>query len=233
MRGVLYRIRDRPSLRHPVDRGEPERRTRFDHFAERASYFSSSPAFFFTCVALVAAWALGYAFHAGGTFEQVLTTAIGAMALLLVAMLKNSDSARRPRFKPSSTRWLPRCSLRSAKNSFTRPTGRWSARSRPKMRPDPADRRQVASRTSPPGLGTARSVLPHRQRAAASRSSSENHQRRSPTPRTRPQAVRNRAPQPRAAGCQAAAGTWSIRTRFPAGSRTAQSRAPHGCSAGS
>ncbi len=91
LRRLLGRVREPPSLRHPVDRGEPERRTRFDKVAERASYFSSSPLFFLVCAGLVAAWALGYAFHAGSTYEQVMGTVITAVALLLLAMLKNAE----------------------------------------------------------------------------------------------------------------------------------------------
>ena len=89
--GLLESLRGRQALRHPVERGEPDRRTRFDAFAERASWFSSSPPFFFLCVALVAAWALGYAFGAGATYEQVMGTALTALALLLIAMLKNAE----------------------------------------------------------------------------------------------------------------------------------------------
>jgi hypothetical protein len=41
---------------HPIERGEADRRGPFDRLAQRASYFSSSPAFFVICLLLVAAW---------------------------------------------------------------------------------------------------------------------------------------------------------------------------------
>ncbi len=79
------------SLKHPVERGEADRRGPFDRLAQRASYFSSSPLFFFLCAALVVAWAAGYAFGAGDTYEQALGTTLTAVTLLLVALLKNAE----------------------------------------------------------------------------------------------------------------------------------------------
>ncbi|MEA2298613.1 MAG: hypothetical protein QOF77_1549 [Solirubrobacteraceae bacterium] len=79
------------SLKHPVDRGPTEDRGRFDHFAQRASYLTSSPLFFVFCVLLVAAWLGGYAFGASDTYEQATGTALTATTLLLIALLKNSE----------------------------------------------------------------------------------------------------------------------------------------------
>lgn len=91
LRGIFGAIADRPSLRHPVDRGERNRRTPFDGFAQLASHFASSPLFFLVCLGLVAAWALGFAVGAGATYEQVMGTVLTAVALLLIALLKNSE----------------------------------------------------------------------------------------------------------------------------------------------
>jgi low affinity Fe/Cu permease len=79
------------SLKHPVERGEEDRRGFFDRLAQRASYFSSSPLFFALCTALVLAWIGGYVFGAGDSYEQALGTALTAVTLLLVALLKNAE----------------------------------------------------------------------------------------------------------------------------------------------
>lgn len=79
------------SLRHPVDRGQGDQRGRFDRVAERASNFSSSPVFFGFCVLIVVAWLGGYAVGASDSYEQALGSALTAVTLLLVAMLKNAE----------------------------------------------------------------------------------------------------------------------------------------------
>ncbi len=79
------------SLKHPVARGEQDRRGRFDNIAQRASYFASSPAFFAFCVVLVLAWLGGYVIGAGASYEQAIGTALTATTLLLVALLKNAE----------------------------------------------------------------------------------------------------------------------------------------------
>lgn len=79
------------SLRHPVARGEAGRRGTFDRFAQRVSYFSSSPVFFFLCAALVLAWLAGYVLGAGAAYEQASGTGLTAVTLLLVALLKNAE----------------------------------------------------------------------------------------------------------------------------------------------
>jgi low affinity Fe/Cu permease len=79
------------SLKHPIERGEENRRGFFDRLAQRASYFSSSPLFFVLCLALVLAWLGGYVFGAGAAYEQAMGTALTAVTLLLVALLKNAE----------------------------------------------------------------------------------------------------------------------------------------------
>jgi low affinity Fe/Cu permease len=79
------------SLKHPVARGETDSRSRFDEFAERASYFASSPAFFAFCLVLVLAWLGGYAVDASASYEQATGSALTATTLLLVALLKNAE----------------------------------------------------------------------------------------------------------------------------------------------
>jgi low affinity Fe/Cu permease len=63
----------------------------FDRLAQRASYFSSSPAFFVLCLGLVLAWLAGYVFGAGSAYEQAMGTGLTAVTLLLVALLKNAE----------------------------------------------------------------------------------------------------------------------------------------------
>jgi low affinity Fe/Cu permease len=79
------------SLQHPIERGEQGRRGPFDRLAQRASYFSSSPLFFILCMALVVAWLGGYALGASASYEQATGTALTAITLLLVALLKNAE----------------------------------------------------------------------------------------------------------------------------------------------
>lgn len=79
------------SLKHPVSRGEPDRRGRFDQLAQRASYFASSPAFFGLCTVLVLAWLGGFVFGAGSGYQQAAGSALTATTLLLVALLKNAE----------------------------------------------------------------------------------------------------------------------------------------------
>jgi low affinity Fe/Cu permease len=79
------------ALKHPVARGEKDRRSRFDDVAERASYFASSPAFFVLCLVLVLAWLGGYVVGASASYEQATGSALTATTLLLVALLKNAE----------------------------------------------------------------------------------------------------------------------------------------------
>lgn len=79
------------SLQHPIERGEQGRRGPFDRLAQRASYFSSSPLFFLLCLGLVVAWLGGYMIGASTAYEQATGTALTAITLLLVALLKNAE----------------------------------------------------------------------------------------------------------------------------------------------
>jgi hypothetical protein len=81
----------RMSLKHPVARGDKDRRGRFDEFAQRASYFASSPIFFVFCIALVLAWLAGYVVGASASYEQATGSALTATTLILVALLKNAE----------------------------------------------------------------------------------------------------------------------------------------------
>ncbi len=79
------------SLKHPVERGESDRRRPFDRLAQRASHFASSGLFFGFCVLLVLACLGGYVFGAGSEYEQATGTALTAMTLLLIALLQNAE----------------------------------------------------------------------------------------------------------------------------------------------
>jgi low affinity Fe/Cu permease len=77
--------------RHPVERGTSGERSRFDSIAESASNFTSSPAFFAICLAIVALW-LGT--HVAGLtteWQHLAGDAMAAVTLLLLALLKNSE----------------------------------------------------------------------------------------------------------------------------------------------
>ena len=78
------------SVKHPVERGD-EGRGPFDQLAERSSNLSSSPAFFAVCVGLVLAWMLSYWLGWSDPVRFFLGDAIGAITLLLVALLKNAE----------------------------------------------------------------------------------------------------------------------------------------------
>jgi len=78
------------SVKHPVERGD-EGRNVFDHVAERASNISSSPTFFVVCVLLIVAWVLSYGLGWSDHLRFFLGDAIGAITLLLVALLKNAE----------------------------------------------------------------------------------------------------------------------------------------------
>jgi low affinity Fe/Cu permease len=78
------------SVRHPVDRGG-EGRSRFDRVAERASYITSSPPFFWACSAIVSVWALSYALGWPQTTRSLLGELLAAITLALVALIKNAE----------------------------------------------------------------------------------------------------------------------------------------------
>jgi low affinity Fe/Cu permease len=80
-----------PDVKHPVERGE-EGRGLFDRFGEAASNATSSPVFFGLCLVLIAGWAASYLVDGHHDVAQhVLGDALGAVALFLLALLKNAE----------------------------------------------------------------------------------------------------------------------------------------------
>jgi low affinity Fe/Cu permease len=79
------------SAQHPIERGEPGKRGRFDHFAEAASNFTSSPVFFGLCLLLVGAWLGSHIAGLSSEWQHLTGDALAAVALLLLALLKNSE----------------------------------------------------------------------------------------------------------------------------------------------
>ncbi|MEA2318152.1 MAG: hypothetical protein QOD44_2341 [Solirubrobacteraceae bacterium] len=73
------------SLQHPAREG----RGRFDVFAERASNFTSSPAFFALCLTIIVMWAASFAF--GNTAHHIAGDMMAGVTLLLLALLKNAE----------------------------------------------------------------------------------------------------------------------------------------------
>jgi low affinity Fe/Cu permease len=73
------------SLKHPAE----DSRGRFDHFAEVASNFTSSPSFFALCLFAIAMWAASFAL--GDAAHHAAGDLMAAITLLLVALLKNAE----------------------------------------------------------------------------------------------------------------------------------------------
>jgi low affinity Fe/Cu permease len=73
------------STKHPAE----NERGAFDELAERASNFTSSPAFFALCAAMVFAWLGSIAI--GDLTHHIAADAMAAVTLLLVALLKNAE----------------------------------------------------------------------------------------------------------------------------------------------
>jgi low affinity Fe/Cu permease len=78
------------SVEHPVERGG-EGRSLFDRVAERASYMTSSPLFFWICAALVLVWALSYMLGWPTSTRSFLGEFLAAVTLALVALIKNAE----------------------------------------------------------------------------------------------------------------------------------------------
>ncbi|MDX6683392.1 MAG: hypothetical protein QOG94_3431 [Solirubrobacteraceae bacterium] len=78
------------SVKHPVQRGG-EGRSRFDRFAEAASNFTSSQAFFWACSLAIAVWGTSYALHWSQSIRSFLGELLAAVTLALVALLKNAE----------------------------------------------------------------------------------------------------------------------------------------------
>jgi low affinity Fe/Cu permease len=79
------------STQHPTERGEPGKRGRFDHIAEAASNFTSSPLFFAICIAIVAVWLGTHAAGLSTEWQHLAGDAMAAITLLLLALVKNSE----------------------------------------------------------------------------------------------------------------------------------------------
>jgi low affinity Fe/Cu permease len=79
------------SAQHPTERGEPGRRGAFDRFAESASNFTSSPVFFAVCIMLVGLWLFTHVFGVATEWQHISGDTLAAVALLLLALLKNSE----------------------------------------------------------------------------------------------------------------------------------------------
>jgi low affinity Fe/Cu permease len=79
------------TAQHPTERGEPGRRGHFDRFAEGASNFTSSPTFFALCIGLVVIWLATHVLGVATEWQHVSGDVLAAVALLLLALLKNSE----------------------------------------------------------------------------------------------------------------------------------------------
>lgn len=79
------------TFEHPARKREDGRRGRFEQFAELASNFTSSPLFAVLCLCLVGAFAAVNLAGLSTEARLVVGDAMSAVALLLLAMLKNSE----------------------------------------------------------------------------------------------------------------------------------------------
>ena len=79
------------STQHPTDRGEPGKRGRFDHVAEAASNFTSSPLFFAICIVIIALWLATHAAGLSTEWQHLTGDGMAAVTLLLLALVKNSE----------------------------------------------------------------------------------------------------------------------------------------------
>jgi low affinity Fe/Cu permease len=69
----------------------PDRRTRFDEFAERASEIVGKAGFFILALLMVVVWVPTIAiFSSVDTWQLVISTVTSVLAFLLVALLQNS-----------------------------------------------------------------------------------------------------------------------------------------------
>ena len=79
------------TTQHPTERASSDSPSPFERVAERASNFTSSPAFFGLCLLLIVAWAASYALGLSSTLSELLGFGMTAVTLLLLALLKNSE----------------------------------------------------------------------------------------------------------------------------------------------
>jgi low affinity Fe/Cu permease len=78
------------TLKHPAETNGGQR-SRFDHLAEHASNFSSSPAFSLFCLTLVLGVLGVHAARLSTDTKLLAGDAMTAVTLLLLALLKNSE----------------------------------------------------------------------------------------------------------------------------------------------
>jgi low affinity Fe/Cu permease len=78
------------TFRSPVHRGGP-RRGPFDQFAEYASDFTGSPAFFLICLVLVGFFVPAHATHLDLELPLLAGRSMTTVTLLLPALLKNAE----------------------------------------------------------------------------------------------------------------------------------------------
>jgi low affinity Fe/Cu permease len=77
--------------RHPIERGTPGERGRFDKIAQSASHFTSSPTFFVVCIVVVGLWLATHVAGLSTELQHLSGDAMAAITLLLLALLKNSE----------------------------------------------------------------------------------------------------------------------------------------------
>ncbi|MFF4953168.1 low affinity iron permease family protein [Streptomyces chattanoogensis] len=78
------------TLRHPASRGG-DQRGRFAELAQKSSHFTSSPAFFVFCLALIALFIGIHLAHLSLETQLLVGDLMTAVTLLLLALLKNSE----------------------------------------------------------------------------------------------------------------------------------------------
>jgi low affinity Fe/Cu permease len=78
------------AAQHPTERGTPGRGL-FDHVAQSASHFTSSPSFFAFCVVVVALWLATHVAGLSTEWRHLSGDAMAAITLLLLALPKNSE----------------------------------------------------------------------------------------------------------------------------------------------
>ncbi|KIF06178.1 hypothetical protein PL81_08995, partial [Streptomyces sp. RSD-27] len=79
------------TFEHPAKKVRDGRRGRFETLAELASNFTSSAAFLLLCLTLVAAFAAVHLARLPVEWQHLAGDAMGALSLLLLALLKNSE----------------------------------------------------------------------------------------------------------------------------------------------
>ncbi|MFE9629806.1 hypothetical protein [Streptomyces sp. NPDC006463] len=81
------------SFQHPAEKGKKDDGGigRFERLAELASNFTSSALFSMLCVALVAGFVAVHVARMPMEWQHLAGDAMGAVALLLLALLKNSE----------------------------------------------------------------------------------------------------------------------------------------------